>query len=287
MTILEEIFRNTRLEVEQRRRVKPLDRIQAEVEMARPPLDFIQALRSQQTPLRQRSQMVSESRPDLWLEDAAHPVPALIAEIKFASPSKGILTDRRDPVRMARIYQENGASAISVLTDERYFKGSLDFLLQVAGATPRLPVLRKDFICDEYQVFEARAAGADAVLLIVAGLELGQLIELHEQIVQLGMTALVEVHSRHELDIALRLDPALVGINNRDLRTFEVSLETTLRLRPYVPDHICLAAESGIQTYQDACSLANAGVDAMLVGEALVTARDTGAKIRELLGGNA
>lgn len=260
MTILEEIFAYKRQEIERRKREKPLPVVCAEAEKARPTRDFIQALR--RAPAR----------------------PALIAEIKKASPSKGLLCRNFDPLALARVYTENGAAAISVLTDEKYFQGHLDFLRQIAAASPRLPLLRKDFLCDEYQVYEARAAGADAILLIVAGLERKTLLRLHALAQKLGMTPLVEVHTLEELHLALECDPVLIGINNRDLRDFSVSLETTFRLRPHIPDHICVVAESGIHSAKDARALTEAGVDAILVGEALVTADNVAAKARELAG---
>jgi indole-3-glycerol phosphate synthase len=259
MSVLDEIFANTRLEVESRRRTRPLAQVCREAESAVPSLDFAAALRSH--------------RPG---------IPALIAEVKCASPSRGLLAHDFDPLRLARIYQENGASAISVLTDERYFKGHLDYLRQIAQISPRLPLLRKDFIFDPYQVYEARSAGADAVLLIAAHLDPSALRDLHVLIRELGMTPLVEVHSRAELDSVLPCQPVLIGVNNRDLRDFTVRLETTISLRPYVPAGVCLVAESGIHTPADIARLGSAGVDAILVGEALVTAPDVAAKVREL-----
>jgi indole-3-glycerol phosphate synthase len=264
MTILDEIFIHKRAEIELRKQARPLAEIQAEAAQAPPPLDFVAALRC---PRHDVSTAVS---------------PALIAEVKRASPSRGLLAADFDPLRLARIYQENGAAAISVITDERYFKGHLETLRQIAALRPRLPLLRKDFICDPYQLYEARAAGADAALLIVAGLQPGLLRELHTLSSELGMAPLVEVHSLDELQVALACDPILVGINNRDLRDFSVSLDTTLRLRGEIPERICLVAESGIHTPEDVALLAAAGVDAVLVGEALVTASDIGAKVRSL-----
>lgn len=263
MTILDEIFATKREEVAERLVARPLAVVRREAEAARPALDFAGALQG------------------------AARRPALIAEVKCASPSKGLLAKDFDPLRLAETYRQNGASAISVLTDERYFRGHLDYLTRIAerfaegGA--RLPLLRKDFICDPYQVYEARAAGADAVLLIAAYLDAAQLRVLHALIVELGMTALVEVHNQAELDAAAQL-PALrlLGVNNRDLRDFTVRLETTLELRPRVPAGVCLVAESGIHTPADVARLRDAGVDAILVGEALVTAPDVAAKVREL-----
>ena len=266
MNILDEIFAHKRQEVAERRAARPLAQVRREAETQPPALDFIAALRS---------------RP-ASAESLRHP--ALIAEVKCASPSRGLLAQDFDPLRLASTYQANGAAAISVLTDERYFKGHLDYLRQIAQLTPRLPLLRKDFLCDPYQVYEARAAGADAVLLIAASLDLAALCDLHALTVELGMAALVEVHSRAELELALQAAPALVGVNNRDLRDFTVRLTTSLELRPLVPPGVCLVAESGIHTADDAARLAEAGVDAILVGEALVTAPDVAEKVRSLAG---
>jgi indole-3-glycerol phosphate synthase len=212
----------------------------------------------------------------------AGPAIRLIAEIKRASPSKGVFRADLDPVALARTYVENGASAISVLTDERFFQGSLDDLRGVKRAFASVPVLRKDFLFDPYQVYEARAAGADAILLIVAVLDDNLLADLLTLAYELGMHALVEVHDETELDRALKAEPIVIGINNRDLRNFAVDLKTTERLRPSIPDGKIVVAESGIHTAADVERLAGAGVDAILVGEALVTAEDTAAKVREL-----
>ena len=180
---------------------------------------------------------------------------------------------------MARTYAENGAAALSVLTDEKFFQGSLNDL-SVAREAAGLPALRKDFIVDGYQIYEARAAGADAVLLIVAALRLDQMQELHQLINELGMTALVEVHDEAEVDIALQIAPKLLGVNNRNLHDFTVDLQTTGRLRKCIPANIALVAESGIHTAEDVARVSDMGVNAILVGEALVTASDMGAKVR-------
>lgn len=260
MTILDEIFRHKRAEVEARKRALPLTEIRERARMVPPPLDFTGALRAR----------ISER-------------PALIAEIKRASPSRGLLAVEFNPLRLAHLYQANGASAISVLTDERYFKGSLDHLRQVAALEPRLPLLRKDFTLDPYQLYETRAAGADAILLIAAGLEPGRLRELHALACELGMAALVEIHTQSELESVLDLPGlALVGINNRDLHDFSVDLDTCLQLRPLIPPSVCVVAESGIRTPADVDRLALARIDAILVGEALVTAADPAGMVRRL-----
>ena len=209
----------------------------------------------------------------------------LIAEVKKASPSRGLLRADFDPVAIARAYADAGAAAISVLTDEKYFQGSLADLRSIRDALPHgPPLLRKDFVFDKYQIYEARCSGADAILLICAILEAQLLRELMTYANSLGMGTLVEVHDEKELQVALSAGADLIGINNRDLRTFEVDLATTERLAPRVPDGVTLVAESGIFTRMDVRRLEVCDVSAVLIGEALVTARDAGAKIRELFG---
>lgn len=259
MSVLKEIFDHKRVEVARRKRTVSQKSLEETARQAAPPLDFAAALRHTG-------------------------MPALIAEVKRASPSKGVLAQGFDPLRLARLYAQNGAAAISVLTDERYFMGSLEDLRHIASQAPRLPLLRKDFIFDAYQVFEARFAGADAILLIAAALAPDILRELHALALLLGMAPLVEVHREEELETALTCDPLLIGINNRDLSDFSVNLETTLRLRPLIPSGVCVVSESGIHTPQDAARLAEMGVDAILVGEALVTAPDPAAAVRHLAG---
>ncbi len=210
--------------------------------------------------------------------------PRLIAELKVASPSRGMLAPQLDLIRVAGAYIANGAAAISVLTDARYFLGKLETLreLRFACQVP-VPLLRKDFIISEAQVYEARAYGADAVLLIVAALDDAHLACLHSRALDLGLTPLVEVHSEREAERELSLRGLrLVGINNRDLATFRTTLETTERIRPMILPEIPVVSESGISTMADVERLAGAGVDAVLVGEALVTAPDIPAKVREL-----
>ncbi len=211
----------------------------------------------------------------------------LIAELKRASPSRGILASQLDLLQVARLYAENGACAISVLTDARFFQGRLDTLrrLRFEKQIP-LPLLRKDFVIDELQLYETRAAGADAVLLIVAALpDPARLAGLHALALELGLSPLVEVHNEAEIERALRLPGVkLIGINNRDLATFEVSLATTGRLRPLIPAHTPVVSESGIYSAADVGRLARAGVQAVLVGEALVTAPEIAARVRELSG---
>ncbi|MBN2086303.1 MAG: indole-3-glycerol-phosphate synthase [Anaerolineales bacterium] len=222
---------------------------------------------------------------------AARPrtAPMLVAEIKRASPSRGELNTGLDPRRQARLYAENGAAAISILTDEKFFRGNAADLaalrgerLQTSGGRPT-PLLRKDFILAPVQLFQSRALGADAVLLIAAALEGGALDYLHALALELGLTPLVEVHTGKEFDRALRI-PELrwLGVNNRNLATFEVSTKTCLELGPEIPPGIGSVAESGISAPEDARAAGDAGYDAILVGETLVTAKDPAAKVREL-----
>jgi indole-3-glycerol phosphate synthase len=207
----------------------------------------------------------------------------LIAEIKKASPSRGLIRADFRPVETGRTYEQHGASCISVLTDEPYFQGSLDDLRQVRAAVG-LPVLRKDFILDSYQLFEARAAGADAVLLIAECLDDCNLRKLHNQALALGMTPLVELYEPQNLERVFDAGATLIGINNRDLHSFHTDLEHTLRLRDRVPDQCLLVSESGIRTRADVERLAAARVDAILVGETLMASPDIGAAVDALLG---
>ncbi|MFQ6027703.1 MAG: indole-3-glycerol phosphate synthase TrpC [Dehalococcoidia bacterium] len=209
----------------------------------------------------------------------------LIAEVKKASPSRGLLRPDFDPVQLADTYASNGASAISVLTDPR-FQGEPDHLTQIkqSGVSQRLPVLRKDFIFDPYQVYEARAIGADALLLIVAILTPQEIRDLLSLALQFWMQCLVEVHDRTELQIALDAGAEIIGINNRDLRTFNTDLKVTEQLVPLVPRGKIIVSESGINDRQDLRQLGELGVNAGLVGEALVTAPDVGEKVRQLTG---
>lgn len=256
-TILDRILSNTVAEVSVRQAARPYVEVEAACAAAPPPRDFVAALRRNTV--------------------------ALIAEVKHASPSKGVLIQDFDPVRLGRIYAENGAAALSVLTDERFFGGHLDHLRDVRAAVD-VPVLRKDFVIDPYQVAEARAAGADCILLIAACLDDAQLADLHALARAPGMAALVEVHDEREVERALRVEPALVGINNRDLRTFAVNLDTTARLIRLLPASVTVVAESGIRSAEDVRRMGDLGALAVLVGEALVTAGDVGAAVWALAG---
>lgn len=207
--------------------------------------------------------------------------PGIIAEIKRASPSKGVIRENFNPVEIATSYAAHGATCLSVLTDVQFFQGSSDYLRQ-ARAACTLPVLRKDFMVDPYQIINARALGADCVLLIVAALSPPQLREFEDLAIELGMDVLVEVHDRTELDIALELDTPLVGINNRNLRTFETSLQTTLGLLPHIPDGKMVVTESGILTTDDVALMRDNGVNAFLVGEAFMRAPEPGQALHDL-----
>jgi indole-3-glycerol phosphate synthase len=209
---------------------------------------------------------------------------AVIAEIKKASPSKGLLRADFDPVAIARTYEANGAACLSVLTDEQFFQGSAAYLQAARGACD-LPVLRKDFTVDPYQVAEARAMGADCILLIVAALAQAQMVALERTALDLGLAVLVEVHDAAELDRALELRTPLVGINNRNLRTFETSLDTTLGLLGRIPRDRLVVTESGIHTPGDVSGMRGRGVHAFLVGEAFMRAPDPGAELARLFGG--
>lgn len=203
----------------------------------------------------------------------------LIAEVKQASPSKGVLIEDFDPVRIGTVYAENGAAAISVLTDKPFFQGDLQYLYDVRSAV-NVPVLCKDFIIDPYQVYAARAAGADAALLIVAALTDEQLQSLHDTISEIKMTPLVEVHNEAELERALNVGARLIGVNNRDLRTFNVDLATTERLAQLMPEDVTLVAESGISSAADVRRMGELGANAVLVGESLVKAADMAVTVR-------
>ena len=208
----------------------------------------------------------------------------LIAEVKKASPSRGVIRADFDPVAIARIYATNGAAAISVLTETRYFQGNLSYLGAIREALgKRLPLLRKDFIFDPYQVYEARAYGADSLLLIVAILTAEKLAELMELTHELGMSCLVEVHNEAELEIALNSEARIIGINNRELSSFNVDIATTSRLRPLIPADRIVVSESGIKDRRDIARLREWQVDAVLIGEALMSAPDIAVKMRELL----
>jgi indole-3-glycerol phosphate synthase len=257
--ILDKIVADVKIDLAEKKKRVPLAELTKRSAVQPPPLDFAAALRGEKV--------------------------RLIAEVKKASPSKGIICPDFNPVNIARIYAASGAAAISVLTEPKYFKGGLDYLLDIkkALAAKPLPLLRKDFIFDPYQIYEARAYGADCLLLIVAILSPFQLSELLQLSRQLGMMNLVEVHNAAELEIALNSGAAVIGINNRDLNTFKVDLKTTSTLRPLIPADRLVVSESGIKTRKDMQQLQEWGVNAALIGEALMASPDIAAKMRELL----
>ena len=256
-TVLDKIVAHKRTEIEAARRRCPLERLQEQIRQAPPVRDFVDAL-SRATPV------------------------GLIAEVKKASPSAGLIRADFDPVAIATTYAAHGAHCISVLTDEHFFQGHLEYLKAVRQAVS-VPVLRKDFVLDPYQVFEARAAGADAVLLIAECLDDAQLSSLYDSTRELGMHALIEIYEPENLERVLRLNPPLLGINNRDLKTFVTDLGRSIRLAERVPRETLLVSESGIRNREDVLRLQDAGVRAILVGETLMRAEDIGAKIDELL----
>ena len=207
----------------------------------------------------------------------------LIAEVKKASPSKGVIREDFDPVKIAGTYEGAGAACLSVLTEKKYFQGDLGYLAAIRKSVG-LPLLRKDFIIDEYQIFEARAAGADAILLIAACLDKRQMEDLLGTAEEIGLDVLVESHTSKELDKSLVAGARIVGINNRDLTSFTVSLQTTFDLLKDIPDDRIVVSESGIKSRDDVAKLERAGVDAILVGESLMREKDIGKKVKELLG---
>lgn len=255
MTILDRIVESKRAEVASARKDLPEHRLSELAREAPPARDFAGALRARN--------------------------PAVIAEIKRASPSRGVLRADFDPASIARSYERAGAACLSVLTDREFFQGAPEHL-QAARAACALPVLRKDFVIDPYQVLESRAMGADCILLIAACLSAQQMAELESAAHGLGMAVLVEVHDANELDVAARLRTPLIGVNNRNLRTFETRLETTLELLPRVPKERLVVAESGILERTDVSTLQDAGVGAFLVGEAFMRASDPGKALQNL-----
>ena len=257
--ILQQILRRKAEEIAARSRVVPLDVLRQRVTAAPAVRGFVAAIKAR----------------------LAQQQPAVIAEIKKASPSKGVLREDFDPAAIARAYAKAGAACLSVLTDHDFFQGHEDYLRQ-ARAACELPVIRKDFIIDAYQVYEARDIGADCILLIVAALDDDQLQALAQLAGQLHMDVLVEVHDRDELHRALRLRPALIGINNRDLRTFATRLETTLDLLADIPAEVIVVTESGILSPADVALMQANNVHGFLVGEAFMRAADPGLELKRL-----
>ena len=254
--MLDKIIAQKRKEVEQRKKVATMTYLQERIARQKPPLDLAAALKGDHL--------------------------RLIAEVKQASPSRGMLRPNLNPTELARTYAVGGAAAISVLTEANYFMGNIEHLTAIKEVVG-LPLLRKDFIFDHYQVYESRAYGADALLLIAAVLSQKQLKELVSLSHSLGLRCLIEVHSEDEVERAVLSEAEIIGINNRDLNTFAVDINTTRRLRTLIPKEKIVVSESGIKSRKDMGKLGKWGVDAVLVGEALVTAGDVRAKIKELL----
>ncbi len=257
--ILDQIVADNRRDLEARKGSLPLEELKKAASEQPPPLDFASALRGDRI--------------------------QLIAEVKKASPSRGVIRPDFNPVEIAQTYAANGASAISVLTETRHFQGSLDYLRTIRAALgdKRLPLLRKDFLYEPYQVYESRTYGADCLLLIIAILTPEKLRELLSLSHELNMSCLVEVHNEAELEVALNSGAQVIGINNRDLNTFDVDLTTTERLRPLIPGDRIAVSESGIKDHDDMEKLKKWGVDAVLIGEALMSAPDIATRMRELL----
>ena len=257
--ILNQILATKREEIAAALAAKPLAVVQAEAAAQPAPRDFVGAIRAK----------------------IAAGQPAVIAEIKKASPSKGIIRPDFRPAEIAVSYERHGAACLSVLTDRQYFQGAPEYL-RAARAACGLPVLRKDFMVDAYQVYEARAMGADCILLIAAALDLGQMQALETVARQLGMAVLVEVHNGDELDAALQLETPLIGVNNRNLRSFEVSLDTTLGLLARIPAERIVVTESGILAPADVARMRSHQVDTFLVGEAFMRAPQPGEELARL-----
>jgi indole-3-glycerol phosphate synthase len=255
--ILDDIVANKIKEITVSKRRVPLREIKQRAEKQSPPLDFYACIVS--------------------------PGLKLIAEVKKASPSKGIIREDFNPVEIARTYDDSGASAISVLTDEKSFQGKLEYLREIKHVV-KIPVLRKDFILEPYQVYESRASGADAILLIVAILTPEKLTQFLNLSHSLGMDCLVEVHNENELGVALSTGARIIGINNRDLSTMKTDVTTTERLRPLIPAGRVVISESGIRDRRDMERLEKFGINAALVGETLMASDNIGAKVKELLG---
>jgi indole-3-glycerol phosphate synthase len=236
-------------------------------------------------PVTRLQQMASEQPPALSLASALQGNGIrLIAEIKKASPSRGVIRSDFDPVEIAKIYADNGAAAISVLTETRHFQGSIDHLNNIRRAlSNKLPLLRKDFIVDPYQIYESRAYGADSLLLIVAILKRQMLQELLNLSHEMNMSCLVEVHNEAEVEMAVESGAKIIGINNRDLNTFNMDMSTTGKLRPLIPRDRIVVSESGIKNRGDIEELRRAGADAVLIGEYLMSASDIAVRMRELL----
>lgn len=255
--ILQKIISEKRREIEELNHSLPIPLLEEKIASRKTPRDFLRAISKERL--------------------------QLIAEVKKASPSKGLLCPDLDPVALGRSFAESGAAAISVLTEVNHFQGSLEYLAVIKDKV-NIPLLRKDFIFDEYQIYESAAYGADALLLIAGILSREQLTRLLQLSHKLGMDCLVEVHDERELEQALESKTKIIGINNRDLKTFEIDINTTRKLMPLIPVGISVVSESGIKSREDIITMMECGVNAVLIGEALVTADDIPAKIKELMG---
>lgn len=257
--ILTTILEHKRGEVESRQAERPITEHLSRCRSAPPVRGFVDAL---------RRAFISKK-------------PGVIAEIKRASPSKGLIRANFDPPTIATSYELGGATCLSVLTDQKFFQGADDFLVAARNAVA-LPVIRKDFVVDRYQIAESRCLGADCILLIASALSRNELKEFYDEAAELDLDSLIEVHDEEELATALELSPQLIGVNNRNLKTFEVNLQTTVRLKELLPPNILMVTESGIHTRDDVALLQQAGVNTFLVGEAFMRADDPGQKLREL-----
>ena len=257
-TVLQEICAKKREHIDNQMTLVSLNDVKAMAKNAPSPIGFVNAIK-----------LKSE--------------PALIAEVKKASPSKGVIREDFNPVEIAKIYEENGATCLSVLTDEPYFQGK-DEYFKAIRAEVNLPMLRKDFMIDPYQVYEARAMGADCILIIMAALEDKQCKDLHDLAVELNMDVLVEVHDLEELKRAQKLNAHMIGVNNRNLKTLSVDIQTSLSLLPEIPNNVIKVAESGISNPETVKSFHQAGYNAFLVGESLMRQNDIGEAVQILLG---
>jgi len=258
--ILDQILATKRIEIEQAKALKSIEEIKSLIGKVAPPRDFVGAIRAKHQ----------------------NNIVAIIAEIKKASPSKGVIRENFEPILIAKSYESGGAACLSVLTDHQYFQGDSKYLMQVKLES-NLPVLRKDFMIDPYQIFESRHLGADCILLIVAALNETSLIELENIALDLGMAVLVEVHNKEELDLALNLKTPLIGINNRNLKTFDVSLETTLELSKEISSDRIVVTESGIFTQADIHLMNKNSINTFLIGEALMRDPDPGESLAKLI----
>lgn len=262
MNILEQIFQDKKIEVRNCKKILPLDEICSKMKAnPRKPKDFTLAIKNQITDKKT----------------------AIIAEIKKASPSKGIIRNDFDPVKIAKIYEENGATCISVLTDEKYFMGKSEYLKQVRQ-TVELPILRKEFIVDPYQIYEAKMLGADCILLIMAMIDLKTALEFEKIANDIGLSVLVEVHDKEELDLALNLKTKLVGINNRNLKTLKVDINTSRELVKFMPEDKIVVCESGISTIDEINLMKQSKINSFLIGESLMRQDNIAKALSDLLG---